>query len=301
MTHVETSHSSPPTTASAQSAGIITRLGSLVKIEHSVFALPFAALGMLLGADGLPQIGTVLLILLALISARTAAMSFNRIVDHRLDSENPRTAERELPSGALQRPQALALVIISSALFVGAAFLLRPLCGWLSFPTLFLILGYSYTKRFTALSHLILGLALGISPGAAWLAVGAPLSMTPIILGFIVMLWVAGFDILYSLADIDFDRTRGLHSVPGKFGAESALWLSRTSHALSFIAMVYLYVHLTFPLWTLLTLAPTLILFIRQHMLVSVDDFSRLNAAFFAMNGWIGFLFCGAVAAVWYA
>ena len=282
----------------ATGPGIISRLGSLVKIEHTVFALPFAALGMLLGAGGLPQIGTVLLILLALISARTAAMSFNRIVDRRFDSENPRTAERELPTGALQLWQARTVVIVSSILFVGAAFLLRPLCGWLSLPTLCLILGYWYTKQFTALSHLFLGIGLGISPGAAWLAVGAPLTLTPVILGVIVALWVAGFDILYSLSDIDFDRQRGLHSLPEKLGAARALMLSRILHTLCFVSMLYLYFQLAFPFWTVATLAPTLILFIRQHTLVSADDFSKLDVAFFSMNGWIGFLFCSAVAGV---
>ncbi len=286
---------------SVAAPGIISRLGSLVKIEHTVFSLPFAALGMFLGAGEIPQAETILLILLALISARTAAMSFNRIVDRRFDSENPRTSERELPSGTLQLWQARAVVIVSSVLFVSAAFLLRPLCGWLSLPTLCLILGYSYSKRFTALSHLFLGIGLGISPGAAWLAVGAPVTLTPLILGVIVILWVAGFDILYSLSDIDFDRRHGLHSIPGKLGAAGALRVARVLHSLCFVSMIYLYFDLVFPLWTMVTLAPTLILFVRQHTLVSADDFSKLDVAFFTMNGWIGFLFCGAVATVNFA
>ncbi|MFQ5606466.1 MAG: UbiA-like polyprenyltransferase [Candidatus Zixiibacteriota bacterium] len=274
------------------------RLCSLIKFEHTVFSLPFVALGALLGAGGLPDLSDIFLILLALISARTAAMSFNRIVDRRIDRENPRTAKRELPSGSLSVLQAATLTGIAAGTFIAAAFLLRPLCGWLSLPALVLILGYSYSKRFTEFSHFILGLALGISPGAAWLAVGAPVTLTPILLGLIVVLWVAGFDILYSLADTEFDRKRGLHSIPQRFGPRKAIGVSRVCHALCATAMIYLYAHLSFPLWSLVTLAPTLALFVRQHTLVKSDDLSRLDAAFFTLNGWIGILFSAAVATI---
>ncbi|HSG99747.1 MAG TPA: UbiA-like polyprenyltransferase [candidate division Zixibacteria bacterium] len=274
--------------------------GSLVKIEHTIFSLPFAALGMALAADGLPSLKTVALIGVALVAARTAAMAFNRLVDRRFDRANPRTQSRELVTGKLSVAKTVALVTIAVAVFITAAFLLNTLCGVLSFPTLVVILGYSYTKRFTALSHLALGLALGISPGAAWLAVGAPLGWTPILLGLIVLTWVAGFDVLYSLADEGFDREHNLRSIPQALGVERAIIVSRLLHIICAVLMLLLYFHLRLPWWSAFLLAPTYALFVRQHSLVSADDLSRLDVAFFTVNGWLGVVFCALTAGVYF-
>ncbi len=274
---------------------------SLVKIQHTVFSAPFVALGVALAADGLPSVSVMVFVTLALIAARTAAMAFNRIVDVSFDADNPRTAGRELVTGELSLRQASALTAISSILFVVFANALNPLCGILALPTLALVLGYSFAKRFTAFSHLVLGLALGVSPGAGWLAVGAPLSATPFLLGAIVVFWVAGFDILYSLADADFDSEHKLHSIPSALGMRQAIVLSRVFHVISFGLMVALFFQLRLPALALLSLVPTLALFIRQHTLVNADDLSRLNVAFFTVNGWIGFLYCIAVGVVYFA
>lgn len=283
---------------SSNSRSKLAHFGSLVKVEHTIFSAPLALLGMVLAADGFPPLTTIALIALALVAARTAAMAFNRIVDLDFDRRNPRTANRELVSGLLKPWQALTLVLVSATVFVLAAFALNPLCGQLSFLALFIVLGYSYTKRFTWLSHFALGLALGIAPGAAWLAVGAPLTMTPVILGLITVFWVAGFDILYSLADKDFDRQLNLRSIPAAFGTPKALLISRLLHLFCVGLMVYLFVFLSFPLWSIVALAPVALLFVRQHSLVSATDLSRLDMAFFTVNGWLGVLFALATAAM---
>jgi len=274
--------------------------GSLVKIQHTVFSAPFVALGVALAADGVPNMSVIVLVTLALVAARTAAMAFNRIVDIAYDSNNPRTSNRELVTGVLSLRQAAALTTVSAILFVVFANLLNRTCGLLAVPALIVILGYSYTKRVTSLSHLALGLALGISPGAGWLAVGAPLTLTPFLLGAIVFFWVAGFDVLYSLADTEFDSAHKLHSIPAALGKRRAITLSRVFHVMCFGLMVGLFLHLQTALWTLSFLLPTLILFVRQHTLVSADDLSRLDVAFFTVNGWIGFLYCGAVGVAYF-
>lgn len=299
-THSQSLHDE---SASAPAAGLwstTVSFGSLVKIEHTIFSLPFAALGMALAADGLPSPRTIALIGVALMAARTAAMAFNRLVDRRFDRANPRTQDRELVTGKLSVAKTVALVTVAAAAFVAAAFLLNTLCGVLSFPTLVVILGYSYTKRFTALSHLALGLALGISPGAAWLAVGAPLGWTPALLGLIVLTWVAGFDVLYSLADERFDREHNLRSIPQALGVERAIIVSRLLHIICAVLMLLLYFHLFLPWWSAFLLAPTYALFVRQHSLVSADDLSRLDVAFFTVNGWLGVVFCALTAGVYF-
>ncbi len=274
--------------------------GSLVKIQHTVFSAPFVALSVALAADGWPSLSVIVFVTLALVAARTAAMAFNRIVDITYDAKNPRTANRELVTGALSLRQAAVLTTVSAIVFVVFANLLNRTCGILAVPTLVVILGYSYTKRVTSLSHLALGLALGISPGAGWLAVGAPLTLTPFLLGAIVLFWVAGFDILYSLADTEFDSANKLHSIPAALGKSRAIMLSRMFHIICFALMVGLFFQLDLPLWSLTGLLPTFILFLRQHTLVSADDLSRLDVAFFTVNGWIGFLYCGAVGVAYF-
>jgi len=278
----------------------IRAFGSLVKIQHTVFSAPFVALGVALAADGWPSVAVIVFVTLALVAARTAAMAFNRIVDVSYDARNPRTAKRELVTGALSMRQATLLTVVSAILFVVFANALNQTCGLLALLALALILGYSFTKRVTSLSHLALGLALGISPGAGWLAVGAPLTLTPLLLGGIVVFWVAGFDILYSLADEEFDTEHKLHSIPAKLGKHRAILLSRVFHVICFALMVGLFFQLHLAFWSLSYLLPTLILFVRQQTLVSVDDLSRLNVAFFTVNGWIGFLYCGAVGVAYF-
>jgi 4-hydroxybenzoate polyprenyltransferase len=274
---------------------------SLVKLQHTVFSAPFVALGVALAADGVPSVRLMVFVTLALIAARTAAMAFNRIVDVAYDSENPRTSGRELVTGELSLRQAKILTTVSAILFVVFANALNQLCGILALPALALILGYSFAKRFTALSHFVLGLALGISPGAGWLAVGAPLSATPFLLGAIVVFWVAGFDILYSLADADFDNEHKLHSIPSAMGKSRAIVLARLFHVICFGLMIALFFQLQLPALSLLSIVPTFALFVRQHTLVSAEDLSRLDVAFFTVNGWIGFLYCIAVGVVYFA
>ncbi len=274
--------------------------GSLVKIQHTIFSLPFVALGVALGADGFPSVSVIVFVILALIAARTAAMAFNRIVDVTYDARNSRTAKRELVTGELSLRQAGVLTVVAAVLFIVFANALNRTCGILAVPTLALILGYSFTKRFTALSHFVLGLALGVSPGAGWLAVGAPLSATPFLLGAIVVFWVAGFDILYSLADTDFDSENELHSIPSALGPTRAIMLARLLHIVCFGLMVALFFQLGLPPWSLLSIVPTFALFVRQHTLVKADDLSRLDFAFFTVNGWIGFLYCIAVGVVYF-
>ncbi len=292
------------TNKESNNAGALKTLrsfGSLVKIQHTVFSAPFVALGVALGADGFPPAIVIVYIALALLAARTAAMAFNRIVDVTYDARNPRTAKRELVTGKLSLRQAGLLTAFSSVMFIVLANMLNRTCGLLAIPTLALILGYSFTKRFTSLSHFVLGLALGVSPGAGWLAVGAPLSSTPFLLGAIVVFWVAGFDILYSLADAEFDSENKLHSIPSVLGKARAIMLSRILHAICCSLMLALYFQLNLPLWTTVSFVPTLALFVRQYTLVRADDLTRLDFAFFTVNGWIGFLYCIAVGVVYFA
>ncbi|MCH9030695.1 MAG: 4-hydroxybenzoate octaprenyltransferase [candidate division Zixibacteria bacterium] len=297
---LEPESNKPEAEIAKQSRGAAANLASLVRIEHTVFSLPFVIMATLIGSGGVPGIKTIALIIIALTSARTAAMSFNRVADLKYDSRNPRTSLRELVTGAVSKTAAGWLVALSSLFFVVSAFALNSICGVLSFPVLALILGYSYTKRFTWLSHAILGLALGISPGAAWLAVGAPLSVVPFIMTAIVLFWVAGFDILYSLADVEFDRREGLESIPAKFGIRKALFVSRASHFLCALLMVALYGEFGFPLWSYLALTPALALLIRQHTLVSENDLSKLSVAFFTANGWLGVIFAALTLVVYF-
>ncbi|NDK16568.1 MAG: UbiA family prenyltransferase, partial [Armatimonadetes bacterium] len=195
----------------------------LVKFQHTVFALPFALTAALVAANGLPAWRTLLWILLALVGARTAAMGFNRIVDLKFDRLNPRTANRELPTGKIPVPAAAALVVVAAAVFVLAAHELNRLAFYLSFPTLAVLLGYSYTKRFTSWSHMVLGLCLGLAPMGAWVAIRQEIALTPLALTLAVLLWVAGFDILYSCMDVEFDKQSGLHSMVTRLGVPGAL------------------------------------------------------------------------------
>jgi 4-hydroxybenzoate polyprenyltransferase len=259
----------------------------MIKFEHTLFALPFALLGMILAAEGWPSWRTFGWIVVAMVGARSAAMAFNRLADRELDAENPRTAGRALPRGQVTVPFVAAFVLASVAVFLLAAWRLNRLTLLLAPVALLVLLGYSYTKRFTATSHLILGLALAGAPIGAWIAVRGDIAATPLLLGGAVLLWVAGFDTLYALQDREFDLARGLRSIPARFGERAALWISGLLHAgtlglLALLPRTY-GAELGAAFWVGWT--GCLVLLAYQHWVVRPGDLSRLNAAFFTANG----------------
>ena len=288
---------------------MLTRLRTIlemIKFEHSVFALPFALTGALLAArattDGWPTLRQLLWIVVAMVAARTAAMTINRIVDLRYDKENPRTKMRALATGALSVSFAWLFTLAAAAVFFLAAWRLNPLALKLAPLALAILFFYSYTKRFTSWSHLFLGFALGISPAAAWIAITGHLDLRMLILCAAVTLWVGGFDVLYACQDVDFDQQAGLYSVPKRFGIASALWIARVMHVgvvvlLSWLAASF---GLPWPAWAGIAVVAALLGY--EHSLVKANDLSKLNAAFFTVNGYISILFLlfwGAAAAVW--
>jgi len=259
----------------------------MIKFEHTLFALPFAFLGMLLAARGIPPWRTVLWIVVAMVGARSAAMAFNRLVDRRIDAANPRTATRALPAGLLTPGFVALFVAVSAALLVVAAWQLNPLAFALSPVALGVIFLYSYTKRFTALCHLVLGLALSGAPLGAWIAVRGDVAAAPLVLAGAVLLWVAGFDVLYALQDVAFDRRAGLFSIPARIGVERALVVSALLH-LGTLALLALLPRLYAPglgLAYWVGVAGCAALLAWQHWVVRPGDLSRLNAAFFTANG----------------
>ncbi len=274
----------------------VGRFFSLVTFSHTVFAMPFALLAAVLAARGVPEVRTLALIVLAMAGARSSAMAFNRIVDRDVDARNPRTAAREIPAGSVSVTAASVFCALSAAAFLVAAWLLNPLCFALSPLALAIVLGYSFTKRLSALSHLVLGLGLAIAPVGAWIAVTGRFAATPLVLGLSVLFWVAGFDVIYSLQDEAFDRENGLFSLPARFGARRALDLSTFFHAVSLALLYGAFVlangGLLFGLGVLLAG----LFLVRQHALVSEKDLSRVNGAFFTANGWlsVAVFVCGA-------
>ncbi|MBX3461778.1 MAG: putative 4-hydroxybenzoate polyprenyltransferase [Planctomycetes bacterium] len=265
-------------------------VASLVKLSHSVFALPFVLLSLLVATAGHPSAWLLLRIVLAVVAARTAAMAYNRYADRELDGRNPRTAGREIPRGVVAPGAALGLAVASGAVFLGACWLLSPACLLLGVPTLAWLLAYSHVKRFSALCHLWLGTALGLAPVAAWFAAdGAfgPRLVAPLVLGAGVAAWVAGFDVLYACQDEAFDRAAGLHSLPVRMGARGALWASRGLHALA--ALGFLGFGWLAPLGAvyLAGVGLALGLMVWQHALVRPQDLSRIDTAFFTANGWL--------------
>jgi 4-hydroxybenzoate polyprenyltransferase len=260
----------------------------MIKFEHTLFALPFAFLGAVLAADGLPSWRQILWITVAMFGARSAAMTFNRIIDRKFDAENPRTANRELPSGKLSLSFAWAFFIFSVALFEIAAYSLNWLTLLLSPVALLSILGYSYAKRFTSFAHLILGWALAISPTAAWIAVrGAFDSEVPLLLSLLVMMWTAGFDVLYACQDYEYDKKAGLRSIPARFGIKNSLNIARIFHFQAFIVLVLLYLVTGLGWLALVGVLAVGALMIYQHTLVKPNDLSRMNAAFFTTNAFV--------------
>jgi 4-hydroxybenzoate polyprenyltransferase len=277
----------------------------MIKFEHTLFALPFAFMGMLLAAGGWPRWATVGWIVVAMVGARSAAMGWNRLVDRRIDAANPRTAGRALPAGLVTPGFVAGFVVASAALLVVAAWRLNPLALALSPLALAILLLYSYTKRFTWASHLVLGLALAGAPLGAWIAVRGDLAAPPLVLAGAVLLWVAGFDVLYALQDLDFDRGAGLFSVPARFGVRGALWVSALLHAamlglLAVLPGLYRPGGLGAAYWV--GWAGCLALIAYQHWVVRPGDLSRLNAAFFQANGALSvWLFAAtAVAILWH-
>jgi 4-hydroxybenzoate polyprenyltransferase len=260
----------------------------MIKFEHTLFALPFAFLGAVLAADGLPTLWQMIWITAAMVGARSAAMSFNRIADRRIDAENPRTAGRELPSGKLSVGFAWTFMAASCVLFVIAAAMLNRLTLYLSPVALASVLGYSYAKRYTSFAHLILGWALAISPTGAWIAVrGALDSEVPLLLSLVVMMWTAGFDVLYACQDFEYDREKGLRSIPARFGIKGALWIARLFHLQAFIVLVLLYLVTGLGGIAAFGVGATGALLVYQHTLVKPDDLSRMNAAFFTTNAFV--------------
>jgi 4-hydroxybenzoate polyprenyltransferase len=269
----------------------------MIKWEHSIFALPFALCGAMLAADGLPSTHQLVWIVVAMIAARSAAMAFNRWADATIDAANPRTSTRALPSGQLSPAFVASFVVVSSVIFVLAASRLNRLTLWLSPLALAVLLLYSYTKRVTRWSHLILGFALGIAPAAAWIAVRGALDPRILLLTAAVTFWVGGFDVLYACQDYDFDRQAGLHSLPRYFGIGAALWMARVFHLL----MVGLLIALLFVFGmgkvAAVGVLAVVLLLLYEHSLVRPNDLSKLNAAFFTMNGVISVVFLVFVAA----
>lgn len=260
----------------------------MIKFEHTLFALPFAFLGAVLAADGLPTWWQILWITVAMFGARSAAMTFNRIADRKIDAENPRTANREIPSGKLSVNFAWIFLIASIIIFEIAAYSLNWLTFALSPVALLSVLGYSYAKRFTSLAHLILGWSLAISPTAAWIAVrGAIDSEIPLLLSLLVLMWTAGFDVLYACQDYEFDKKAGLRSIPARFGIKNSLWIARIFHFQAFIVLLLLYLITDLGVIALIGVIATGLLMIYQHTLVKPNDLSKMNAAFFTTNAFV--------------
>lgn len=286
-------------TASLPQPTIFERLKmtlAMIKFEHSIFALPFALVGALLAwstEDGSasafePKLGWIIV---AMVGARSAAMAFNRLVDAAIDARNPRTATRHIPAGLLSPRFVWLFFAAAVAAFVFAAYSLNPLCLALSPVALAVILAYSYTKRFTAFSHLVLGLALGIAPTAAWIAVTGSIDLRTGWLTLAVMLWTAGFDIIYACQDHDFDKAAGLHSIPARLGIARALLLARVMHVAMLAALLVLARAFALGLFAYLGIAVVAALLLYEHSLVKPHDLSRVNVAFFTLNGWVSLLF----------
>jgi 4-hydroxybenzoate polyprenyltransferase len=268
-------------------AGRALVYGRMIKFSHSVFALPFALASAAVAAGGRVPWRELPWIVVAMVGGRSAAMGFNRLADHALDARNPRTAGRELPRGVLSRREVWLFVALSALALVAAAAMLNPICLLLSPVALVIVLGYSYTKRFTPFSHLVLGLALAIAPVGAWLAVRGEFALAPVVLALAVLCWVAGFDTIYSCQDVEFDRGEGLRSLPALLGTQRALIVARILHlaAVGLLAALYTVVPLH-PVY-LVGVALVAALLVYEHSLVSADDLSRVDAAFFTINGWI--------------
>ncbi|MGE0156204.1 MAG: 4-hydroxybenzoate octaprenyltransferase [Geobacter sp.] len=275
----------------------ITIFMEMIKFSHTIFALPFALSGALLAIRGLPSGRQLLFIVLAMVGARTAAMAMNRLIDAEIDARNPRTAGRAIPAGLLSKGAVLFAILLSVALLLWSAAMLNPLCLKLSPVALFFLVLYSYCKRFTALAHVVLGICLAAAPIGAWVALTGTIQLPAIVLGLLVLFWVAGFDILYALQDLDYDRSVGLHSIPVALGVSGSLWLARLFHLLTLVLLLWLIVLLGLGPWFWLGSGLMAAMLLYEHWLLRGGDLSKLDAAFFTMNGYISLTFLAATAA----
>jgi len=275
---------------------VINRYLSLIKFEHTIFALPFALISLLVAADGKPPLSVLIWVMVAMVGARSAAMAFNRLVDARIDADNPRTADRHIPAGQISRKGAALFVVLSAMLLVLAAYMLNPLCFKLSPVALLVVLAYSYMKRVTPMAHLVLGLGLGIAPVGAWLAVTGEFAAFPLWLAAAVMFWVAGFDTIYGCQDAEYDRKVGLQSLASRLGVERALMLSRVFHVLSVAFMAGAFRRAeSLGVVSLIGVAGMIVLLGWEQTLVRGGDLRRIDKAFFEINSWIGMLLLAAV------
>ena len=282
----------------------LTALLRMIKFSHTILAFPFALMGVVLASlvnGAAPGIGQVFWVCMAMVGARSAAMGLNRLIDAGIDAENPRTAEREIPAGKISRRDAKLFVFASLALLLLSAWMLNPLCFYLSPVALFFLVLYSYCKRFTAMAHVVLGICLAEAPIGAWIALRGSIGWAPVVLGFAVLLWVAGFDIFYALQDLEFDQAKGLYSIPSRYGVDKSIRMVRYFH-IGMVALLLLLLAVD-GLGTIYFIGVVVValLLLYEHLLVRPDDLSRLDAAFFNMNGYISvtiFLFT-LVDAVW--
>ena len=275
----------------------ITIFMEMIKFSHTIFALPFALSGALLAIRGLPSGRQLLFIMLAMVGARTAAMAMNRLIDAEIDARNPRTAGRAIPAGLLSKGAVLVAILLSVALLLWSAAMLNPLCLKLSPISLFFLVLYSYCKRFTALAHVVLGICLAAAPIGAWVALRGTIELPAIVLGLLVLFWVAGFDILYALQDLDYDRSVGLHSIPVALGVNGSLWLARLFHLLTLGLLGWLMLLLGLGPWFWLGSGLMTAMLLYEHWLLRSGDLAKLDAAFFTMNGYISLTFLAATAA----
>ncbi len=269
----------------------------MIKWEHSIFALPFALTGAVLAANGWPTLRALGWIIVCMVAARSAAMAFNRLVDAKLDAANPRTAMRAIPAGELTSGFVGGFVVISVLVFALGAAMLNPLTLKLAPLALTVVLAYSYMKRVTRWSHVVLGLALGIAPSAAWIAVRGSLDPRIIVLTGAVLLWVGGFDVLYACQDFEHDRTVGLNSVPQSFGLNTAFWIARAMHVGMLLMLCWLIVLFGLGKMAIFGVAVVTLLLLYEHLIISPKDMRRMNAAFFTLNGVISVVFFAFVAA----
>ena len=259
----------------------------MIKFEHTVFALPFAIMSAFIASGGIPPLPKLGWILVAMVGARSCAMAFNRLADAEIDGENPRTAMRAIPAGLITKASVWIFTLVSAGLLVVAAWRLNPLAFALSPVALAVIMLYSYTKRFTSLSHFWLGLALSISPVGAWIAIKGQFDWTPIVLCGVVLLWTAGFDIIYACQDITFDKKHQLHSIPARIGIRWALWLSSILHVIAVLLLFCIPLLTELGVFYYIGVGIVVCIFIYEHAIVKPNDLSRVNLAFFTLNGMI--------------
>ncbi len=275
----------------------ITIFMEMIKFSHTIFALPFALSGALLAAGGLPTVAQLFWIVMAMVGARTAAMALNRLIDAEIDARNPRTAGRAIPAGLISKGVTIAFIAGSLALLLLSAAQLNQLCLLLSPLAIFFLVLYSYCKRFTSLAHVVLGICLAVAPIGAWVAIRGTLDAPAFILGAAVLFWVAGFDILYALQDLEFDRKAGLHSIPVLLGVDGSLWTARMFHLVMIALLLGLFTAMKLGAYFMIGLVVTSGMLLYEHWLLRDGDLEKLDAAFFNMNGYISIVILMSTAA----